>query len=182
MPRTVLEPDEQIEQLIEHKNYLPFRLEDWFRVPICLLVIGLAIHTLITDGFGIRFFFILPVTVVSMYFGIYKLFKRWVIIRQIEYIVTGQRLIIRNKKKDTVEHSFTFSDFPRMTLKENAYNYGFIILGEPAPPIVTNVFPLRISTGINGRDHDIVLENLSEVRKVYNMLSVRAGRTPKSDT
>lgn len=176
----MLEPNEHIEQIIQHKNYLPFRLEDWYRVPVYLLVIGLAIYILVTEGTGLSFIFILPITVGASYFGIYMLLKRWPAVRQVEYIVTDQRLIIWNKKKREVQHSFPFTDFPRMSLRENAYNFGFIILGEPAPLIVTTIDFLRIRTGFNGRDFDVVIENLPEVRKVYNMLREKVGKPARN--
>jgi len=178
----MLEADEQIEELIEHKNYLPFRLEDWLRIPIYLFVIGLGIFILINEGVSIGFIFIIPIMIVSLYLSVYKLLKRWVETKQVEYIITDRRLIIHNKKKNKVEHSFKFSDFPCMTLRENAYNYGYIILGEPAPLIVTNTYLLRISRGINIRDHDLVIENLPNVRKVYNRLRGKTGRSAKSYT
>ena len=178
----MLQPGEEIEQIIVHKNYLPFRLEDWLRVPIYFLVIGLGIYTLSTEGASIEFFLILPVMIVAIYFGVFKLLTRWLITSQLEYVVTSHRFIIRNKKSDKVLHSFAFTDFPEMTLRENAYNYGFIILGKPAPPIVTTISPLRIRTGFNMIDHDVVIENLPKVRTVYNMLRGKAGRSEKNYT
>ena len=55
-------------------------------------------------------------------------------------------------------------------MHENAYNSGFIILGETQATFVKGkgLHPMRY--GVNLADHEIVLENIPNVRKTYQIL------------
>ncbi len=160
--------NEKIVATIFHKNYLPFRQEDWLRITLLTPFLILGVYLLVTEWFS---YFGAFATGISLYYYGGLIF-RWIKICSLQYYLTDSGLIIYNVKKRTVEHYFEFSDFPKMTLRENAYNYGFIILGELEPVIEGDV-PFKLfesQGGVNLKDHKIVLDNIPNVRTVYNLI------------
>lgn len=164
----ILENGEKITDIINHKNYTPFRQEDWAR----LLFIPFMI-------LGIYFFvkgnYFLIVFAIPGLINVFNLLKRWIKVYQTEYYLTDKRLIIFDSSKNIITHSFYYEDFPKMTLRENAYNYGYIIIGE-LEDLMENVdAPFRFPTrsGLNLNDHKIVVDNIPNVRKLYNLIQER---------
>lgn len=161
-----LEDQENITDIIHHKNYIPFRQEDWLRVTVFIPVMFIGVYSVII-GIHFLFFLIIPGLIV-----IYSLIQRWVEIRKTKYYLTNKRLIIFDSKEKKIKHSFYYNDFPKMTLRENAYNYGFIILGELEDIFegsdVPFQFPFR--RGINLKDHKIILDNLPNVRTTFELI------------
>ena len=98
-------------------------------------------------------------------------FLRWKNLQPLKYIVTNKRLIIYNSVRKTIKHSFEFSAFPVMTFHENAYNSGYIILGQVQPSITNGNGLDSFSFGINLLDHGIVLENIPSVKKIFHLLT-----------
>ena len=166
--------NEKIVETIFHKNHLPFRQEDWLRVILLTPILILGISLLVTEWFS--FFGALATGISFYYYG--GLISRWIKICNLKYYLTDRSLIIYNVKKKTVEHYFDFLDFPKMTLRENAYDYGFIILGEPKPIIVGDVpfklFESRI--GVSLSDHEVVLDNIPNVRKAYDLIQQKINK------
>jgi hypothetical protein len=161
----MLRPQEYIVQQITHKNHLPFRVDDLVRTFVFSGFIVAAIASISSDGFvsvgsllllAVIFFFLLP------------LFNRWKNVRKSAYFLTNQRLIICDTKRCDTLYSFELSEFPQMTLSENPYNSGYIILGEVQETFVSS----GGKTGVNTADHGIVLENIPEVRKIYELIRI----------
>ncbi|CAM1346966.1 hypothetical protein [Tenacibaculum crassostreae] len=161
-----LDKDEIIFKEIKHRNFLPFRQEDWARLLfIPFMIFGLYIFFKNQDYFGLLF--AIPNLII-----LYNLTIRWMKIIRTKYFLTNKRLIIFNTKKEEIEYSFCYSDFPKMTLRENAYNYGYIIVGELEELIEGPDTPFRfpVRTGMNLKDHKIVIDNIPNVRHTYNLI------------
>lgn len=161
-----LNENERIEMEIKHSKKLPFRLADWLRSLIFIGIIIVAIASIRSEGFiSIGSVFLL----VTFFLGILPLYLRWKRLQPLKYLLTNCRLIIYNESLNQIEHSFDFRSFPEMTLHENAYNSGYIVLGAVQPTFETHgLFQTKV--GVNLSDHEVVLENIPEVRKVFNTL------------
>jgi energy-coupling factor transporter transmembrane protein EcfT len=154
---------------IHHSKKLPFRLEDWLRTFIFIGLTIAAIASLRSDGIvSIGTVFLLVV----IFVGILPLYLRWKRLQPLKYLITNERLLIVNGTHNIIERSFDFVDFPEINFHENAYNSGFIIIGEVQPTIgLMGLFGTRV--GVNLADHEIVLENISDVRKVYDFIKAK---------
>ena len=154
---------------IHHSKKLPFRLEDWLRSLIFIGITVFAITSVRSDGIlSIGTVFLLLVFL----FGIIPLYTRWKKLQPLNYFITNQRLIIFNDAQNIIERSFTFTQFPEINLHENAYNSGYIIIGDVQPTFRRHgLFGTKV--GVNLADHEIVLENIPEVRKVYDFLTTK---------
>lgn len=173
-----LEPHETIEGKLHKNNRIPFRLKDIVRVTtgFALFIAG----CLSQNGPSLYYRYIgLILIVVSVNMIFVHFFLRWYRTKQLTYYVTSHRLIIYNRRHSTIQNSFPFADLPEMTLRENAFNRGFIILGDLAPDYATTISIFGIRSGLNIADHALVLENLPNVRKTYNLLMTLAERPEK---
>ena len=158
-----LNEHEQIEFEIEHTKNLPFRLEDWIRSSIFVGLSIAAIASIRYEGFiSMGSVFIL----VIFFHGIRPLYLRWKKLQPMQYFVTNERLILFNNEVDEIQHSFAFTSFPEIHLHENLRNFGYIIIGESE----TTFAQTGLKWGVNLNDHQLVLENIPEVRKVYELL------------
>lgn len=169
-----LEVGEKINHTINHKNYIPLRQEDWARfIFIPLMIVG--IYSFIKGKY-----FLILLTIPGILI-IFNLIQRWIKIYKTKYYLTNKRLIIFDTSKNEIEHSLHFADFPKMTLRENAYNYGFIIIGEPEELIEGADTPFRfpIRGGLNLKDHEIVLDNIQNVRKIHDLIQEKINTTKK---
>lgn len=159
---------------IHHTKKLPLRLEDWLRWFIFVFLSVAAIAAMRSVGtflFGLMFLIIIVVL------GVIPLYLRWKKLQPLEYLITNERLIIFNTKQDRIERSFDFIQFPEIHLHESAYNSGYIIIGLAQPPFMRGgLFGTRV--GVNLVDHEIVLENIPEVRKTYNYLKAKIDQHP----
>lgn len=164
-----LNENENIEMEIHHSKKLPFRLEDWLR---SLMFIGLtiaAIALLRSDGIlSIGSIFLLVV----FFLGILPLYRRWKRLQPLKYFITNERLIIFNETQKKIERSYLFTQFPEINLHENAYNSGYIII-DNVEPVFGRFGLFGTKVGVNLADHEIVLENIPEVRKVFNNLKIK---------
>lgn len=170
-----LNEHEQIVFEIEHTKKLPFRLEDWIRT--CIFV-GLMIAA---------FAFIRSEGLISMgsvillfvfFVGIRPLYQRWRRLQSLKYFVTNERLILFNAELNEIQHSFAFTSFPEIHVHENLKNAGYIIIGESEPTFAHT----GLKWGVNLNDHQLVLENIPEVRNVYELLmeKVESAKESKS--
>lgn len=168
----ILEIDEKIDFIIEHKNYVPIRPEDWARF-IFIPLIFIGIYAFFNGKYFLILLTIPGIIILS------NLVKRWISIYQIRYYLTNKRLLLFDIKKQKILHSFYYSDFPKMTLRENAYNYGFIIIGNTEDLIEGPETPFRFPMhgGINLKDHEIVLENIQNVRKIHDLIQEKINNT-----
>lgn len=158
-----LNEHEQIEFEIEHTKNSPFRLEDWIRSSIFVGLSIAAIASIRYEGFismGSVFLFVI------FFQGIRPLYLRWKKLQPMQYFVTNERLILFNEEADEIQHSFSFTSFPEIHLHENLRNFGYIIIGESEPTFANS----GLKWGVNLNDHQLVLENIPEVRKVYELL------------
>jgi len=168
-----LRENEKIEMEIHHSKKLPFRLEDWLRSLIFIGLTVAAIASLRGDGIlSIGTIFLIAV----FFLGILPLYLRWKKLQPLKYFITNERLVIFNKTRDRIEQSYDFTEFPEINIHENAYNSGYIIIGN-----VETTFGrfglLGTKVGVNLADHDIVLENIPEVRKTFNYLKTKIENT-----
>jgi hypothetical protein len=161
-----LENGEKITDILNPKNHIPFRQEDWARLILSIPFMIMGIYSFINGMYNlILFAFPGP-------YIIFHLLKRWIKVYQTRYYLTDKRLIIFDSKKNVIDHSFYYRDFPKMTLRENAYNYGFIIIGELEELLEGTDTPFRfpMRSGLNLKDHKIVIDNIQNVRKLYNLI------------
>ncbi len=177
MQEVQLTKDEIIEMEIFHKKKLPFRLVDWIKLLISIGLCIAAIASIQSEGYiSIGSVFILTI-ILFIYF---PWFLRWKNLQPLKYIVTNKRLIIYNSVRKTIKHSFEFSAFPVMTFHENAYNSGYIILGQVQPSITNGNGLDSFSFGINLLDHGIVLENIPSVKKIFHLLTDKVENSHKN--
>lgn len=163
-----LKENEIIEMEIHHSKKLPFRLEDWLRTLIFLGLTIAAIASIRSDGF----LSIGSVFLVFVFFlGILPLYLRWKKLQPIKYFITNERLIIFNETQKKIEQSFEFKQFPEINLYENANNSGYVIIGEVQPLFGRYGFGTRV--GVNMIDNNVTLENITEVRKIVNLLKTK---------
>jgi hypothetical protein len=158
-----LNENEEIVFEIEHTKKLPFRLEDWIRSSLFVGLIIAAIASLRFEGFiSMGSVFLLVV----FFYGIRPLYQRWKRLQPLKYFVTNEGLILFNTEQNEIEHSFAFATFPEIHVHENLRNFGYIIIGESEPTFANS----GLKWGVNLNDHQLVLENIPEVRKVYELL------------
>ena len=158
-----LNEHEQIAFEIDHTNKLPFRLEDWIRSSIFVGLMIAAFAFMRSEGlFSMGSVFLLLV----FFVGIRPLYQRWKRLRSLKYFVTNERLILFNAERNEIQHSFAFTLFPEIHLNENLRNFGYIIIGESESTIGRS----GLKWGVNLNNHQLVLENIPEVRKVYELL------------
>jgi hypothetical protein len=164
-----LRENEKIEMEIHHSKRLPFRLEDWLRSLVFIGLTVAAIASLRSDGIlSIGTVFLIAV----FFLGILPLCLRWKKLQPLKYIITNERLIIFNQTQDKIEKSYDFTVFPDINLHENAYNSGYIIIGNVEPTFGRlGLFGTKV--GVNLADHEVVLENIPEVRKIFNYLKTK---------
>jgi hypothetical protein len=169
-----LNEQEQIAFEIEHTKKLPFRLEDWIRSSLFVGLSIAAIASIRYEGFiSMGSVFLLVV----FFYGIRPLYQRWKRLQPLKYLVTNERLILFNAELNEIQHSFAFTSFPEIHLHENLRNFGYIIIGESEETFAQT----GLKWGINLNDHSLVLENIPEVRKVYELLleKVEAAKDSK---
>ena len=169
-----LNEQEQIAFEIEHTKKLPFRLEDWIRSSLFVGLSIAAIASIRYEGFiSMGSVFLLVV----FFYGIRPLYQRWKRLQPLKYLVTNERLILFNAELNEIQHSFAFTSFPEIHLHENLRNFGYMIIGESEETFAQT----GLKWGINLNDHSLVLENIPEVRKVYELLleKVEAAKDSK---
>lgn len=160
---------------IEHTKKLPFRLEDWIRSSVFIGLSIAAIASIRYEGFiSMGSVFLLFI----FFYGIRPLFQRWKRLQPLKYFVTNERLILFNTEENEIEHSFAFTTFPEIHVHENLKNAGYIIIGESEPTFAHT----GLKWGVNLNDHQLVLENIPEVRNVYELLmeKVESAKESKS--
>ena len=168
-----LNEHEQIVFEIEHTNKLPFRLEDWIRSSIFVGLMIAAFAFIRSEGLiSMGSVFLLFV----FFVGIRPLYQRRKRLQSLKYFVTNERLILFNTELNEVEHSFAFASFPEIHLHENLRNFGYIIIGESESTIGRS----GLKWGLNLNNHQLVLENIPEVRKVYQLLMEKMEEAKES--
>ena len=173
-----LEADEILEEKVNKKSGLQLRNEDFLH--LSSIIFGVFLLTQILPAYlnGVEgLLWLLLIFSLMILSSIYSFMKRWVRNKSSEYFITNKRLIIYNTHKNQITKSFSFTSFPRMVFRENAYNSGFIILGEydklwennPNDKFEWGNLILR-KKYIDTKDYRYTLDNLSEVKKVYEKL------------
>ncbi|THD67433.1 hypothetical protein E7Z59_07155 [Robertkochia marina] len=172
-----LRADEVLEAKLNKTTGLQFRNEDFLHFLLFTLgILGLTQFLPAYLNGNEYLFWLVIVSSLMIIKSSFSLVLRWIKIKRLEYLITNKRLIIYNKSKDQILKSFPFNDFPRMVLRENAYNSGFIILGEydkfwesdPKDKFEWGKLILR-KRSIN-LDYRYTLDNIPEVKKVYQEL------------
>lgn len=180
--------DEILEEKINKRPGIQFRNEDYLH--FLLIIFGSFLLIQILPAFlkGNKdlhwLFFVCSLMIIK---PVYSFVKRWIKNKRSEYLITNERLIIYNKAKNQIFKSFHFNNFPRMALRENAYNSGFIILAEydklwesnPNEKFDWRDVILR-KNYIDMKDYKYTLDNIPEVKKVYNKLLRKIDTKAKS--
>ena len=170
--------DEKIERILNQKTNIPLRIEDWIKIPLSIFIC-FVFSIFILKSFDkseaeltlIKYILIFVITCFILYQTIGSLFKRWREVNVSTYAITNFRLIIFDKSTSKIKHSFSFVEFPNLTYRENAYNFGFIIIGTPEPFFEQQSFLSK--AGVNLKDDGIVLYNLKDVKVEYDYLKSR---------
>jgi hypothetical protein len=170
--------DENIERILNQKTNIPLRIEDWIKIPLSIFIC-FVFSFFILKSFDkseaeltlIKYVLIFVITCFILYQTIGSLFKRWREVNVSTYAITNVRLIIFDKSTSKIKHSFSFVEFPNLTYRENAYNFGFIIIGTPEPFFEQQSFLSK--AGVNLKDDEIVLYNLKNVKVEYDYLKSR---------
>lgn len=169
-----LNPDEYIDFSIQKNKNLPFRVEDLLKLVI-LVMLSFFITQIFYDikRFNMQFsmahlilILIISAVIITLLVNFYK---RFLVAYKWEYIVTNQRLMIKNHK-NLIEHSFYFNCFPSLNFEENAYGNGYLIIGE-REPLFTESFRLNLS------ENDIMLYNIIKIKEVYSILKSKIANS-----
>lgn len=173
-PYLILNENELVEMEIHHSKKPPFRLLDVLKMLVFGVLLSVAIASFWHDGI----FSIAPVFVMVMIvFFVIPFVHRWKKLQPLKYYATNERLIIYDTASAKILHSFEFKQFPEMEFRENANNSGYIILGEVQPAFGRfGLFGAKV--GVNLADHEIVLENIPEVRKTFYYLKSKVENIP----
>ena len=167
-------PDEYIDFSIQKNKNLPFRVEDLLKLVI-LVMLSFFITQIFYDikRFNMQFsmahlilILIISAVIITLLVNFYK---RFLVAYKWEYIVTNQRLMIKNHK-NLIEHSFYFNCFPSLNFEENAYGNGYLIIGE-REPLFTESFRLNLS------ENDIMLYNIIKIKEVYSILKSKIANS-----
>ncbi|PBI88395.1 hypothetical protein BSF41_25230 [Flavobacterium sp. ACN2] len=170
-----LNPDEYIDFSIEKNKYLPFKVEDLLKL-IIIVMFSFFVSQIFYDikRFNKQFSItdLIPLVMMSsvLIILIVNFYKRFLVAYKWEYIVTNQRLIIKNHK-NLIEHSFYFNCFPTLNFEENAYGNGYLVIGEKEPVFLG-------SSRLNLSENDIVLYNILKVKEVYSILKSKITNSP----
>lgn len=169
-----LNPDEYIDFSIQKNKNLPFRVEDLLKLVI-LVMLSFFITQIFYDikRFNMQFsmahlilILIISAVIITLLVNFYK---RFLVAYKWEYIVTNQRLMIKNHK-NLIEHSFYFNCFPSLNFEENAYGNGYLIIGE-RESLFTESFRLNLS------ENDIMLYNIIKIKEVYSILKSKIANS-----
>lgn len=170
-----LNPEEFIELLVTKKKILPLRNEDWIKIPMLIffsfLLYFISINTLkgFSQAFSAYLVFILIIAAYLFFSVIRNYYKRYLVAFKWKYILTNKRLLILNHK-DEIEKSFYYDNFPQIEFSENLYGNGYIIIGEKEPFLAESKTLISYRVGVNFSEADLVLYNIKNVKKVYNLV------------
>lgn len=177
-----LNPDEYIDFSIDKNKYLPFKVEDLLKL-IILIMLSFFVNQIFYDikRFNKQFSItdLIPLAMMStiLIILIVNFYKRFLVAYKWEYIVTNQRLIIKNHK-NLIEHSFYFNCFPSLNYEENAYGNGYLIIGEKESVFSESQSFLNYRIGVNLSEDDIILYNITKVKEVYSILKSKITNSP----
>ncbi len=168
-----LKSDESIIKILHPTKSIPLRLEDWIRMPffiifcIALFIILKPDATASLQSKQLNTYFIIPLLIIfGLFMSIGKLIhRRFQTINSIYYI-TNQRIVFFNKPSKSIAKSFYFNQFIEIDYRENAYGFGYIILGKQEP------FANRGGRifGINPLEHKNVMNNIVDVKQEYDLI------------
>lgn len=115
-----------------------------------------------------------PLIMGSLFFVVsgYQLFNIFVLkrrrLRELQYIFYSDRLVIYNKTQEKELDSISYQNFPPITFHENLNDFGYIVIGNHEELMSRRAGTLR--WGVSMKDHELMLENLPNVRKEYEFL------------
>lgn len=89
--------------------------------------------------------------------------------KELQYLLFGDKLVIYNQKKQQELHSISYDHFPEFSFHENLNDFGYIVIG-PEVPLIDRKSPHSLKWGVSMEDAEIMLENLPDVRKEYEFL------------
>lgn len=173
-----LKSEESIVKILNPTKSIPLRLEDWVKMPffiifcIILSIIFKPDSQADLQTIQLYNFLIIPLILIfglSMTIG-KLLFRRLETINSIYYI-TNRRIIFFDKSSQSIKKSFSFNNFPNLDYRENAYGFGYIIIGNQEP--VANRGGRMI--GINPLEHKDVMNNIVNVQAEYNLIKKLAS-------
>lgn len=157
---------------------MPFTCKVFMRLLVLIPIFGMSILMIVTGyqemkqnaTFGLLSFIpAIFIFILSSLLLIHLLFLKKRKLAQLRYLFYTNRLVIYNHAKDQLLHELFYNEFPEFTFHENLNNFGYIIIGQHEPIITTGgIFKLKY--GVNMKDHEIMLENLPEVKKEYLFL------------
>lgn len=140
-----------------------------FGVSILMIVSGFRE---ILQGFKFGFISFIPAIflfVISLRLLIHTFLLKKRKLAQLHYLIYSDRLVIYNHIKGEVLREIHYNTIPELTFHENLDNSGFIVIG-PEEPVLAKGGLFKLKWGVNMKDADNMLENLSEVKKEYLFL------------
>lgn len=168
-----LKSEESIIKILYPKKSIPLRLEDWVKMPFFILfciVISIVFKPYDSSDLHFKqlyYYLLLPLIVIfGFLMTIGKLFLRRLKTINSVYYITNQRVIIFNQHSTDTIKSFFFNQFPEIDYRENAYGFGYIILGKKEPLFV---YGGRMG-GINILEHKDVMNNIVDVKAEYDLI------------
>lgn len=169
-----LNSDEFILKTLHPKKNIPLRLEDWVKMPfftlfcIVLLIIFRPLESDTLQKHQLYKYLITPMVIflgIAMTIG--KLYFRRLRTINSTYYITNKRIIIFNKSFGDTIKSFFFNNFPEIEYRENAYGFGYIIIGKKEP-LANRGYK---SVGINPLEHKNVMNNIVNVKTEYDFIN-----------
>lgn len=165
-------------KILEPLKKTPFTLMVFTRLLVLIPIFGMSVLMIVSSFDGIlkadiielpTFLLGLAFFILSSSFLIKIVALEKIRLSQLQYLLYSDRLVIYNKKKDLILHELFYHEFPEFTFHESLTNYGYIVIGKNEP-IMTKGGIFGQNIGVNLKNPKMMLENLSEVKKVYLFL------------
>jgi len=160
----IIDNDEKIIGIYYPVKKIPFKRNDWIKIPFIIVWTAFFILIFTLLSFSSYFSnFIFSIMAMGAFYAtigrfIWARFK----ISFIVYLVTDKRIIIYSKLFRS-KKSLSYKNFPKMTLKSNNDDYGYIIFGKPVA--------LFDGGGMEFKENKYIFDNLRNVSVVYDIIT-----------
>jgi hypothetical protein len=182
-----LEEGEVLVQEIKNTKEIPFRLEDFFTIPIFTLFFTTLIILLkpsenseINSYKELYYFFIVPILILfylSLTIG--RILIRSFKTKSTKFFLTNQRIIFRDLNSEIINKSFKLEN-SILNYREKANDSGYIII-ESQEEITKNAETLYIpQRGISFFEEKNIIYNITNVKSIFDLITTTKNELIKN--